>query len=202
MQDDERGFVALGADRGDPAVHPTGDDGGGAGAVGRNRSDDDLGQVALLRGDTQPFEPVVAKRTQLLDVRVSERQPAMAARHQMVHPHLADGQVQVAQCSQLRAAEVNLGYAGRGDGRQRVAGEREHAGDGDRVQVGDRVDDVAVVVGLELQRQDDAVARQRGRQPAADLHRQFAQSDPRHDVQHDAAAAHGQVPGSQVGPVP
>jgi hypothetical protein len=78
---------------------------------------------------------------------------------------------------------------------------RKNAGYGDRIEVGNRVDHVAVVVGLELQRQDDAVTRQRGRQPAADFHQQVTHRDARHDVQDNAARTHRQVARRQIRPV-
>jgi hypothetical protein len=79
--------------------------------------------------------------------------------------------------------------------------QRKQTGDRHRIEVVDRVDDVLIVLGLEdLHLEQTPVGQFRGH-PAADLHWHLADRHPRHDVQHHAALAAGQVSGSDVGPV-
>ena len=117
----------------------------------------------------------------------------------MFDPHVADGEVWICECGQRSDRDVR--YAGRLHRARGGRAEREQAGDRDRVEVLDRIDDVLIVVGLEDLYLKQTQARQFGGHPAAGLHRHLAHRHIRHHVQHHAALAPGEVARGEVGPI-
>lgn len=70
-------------------------------------------------GDLQAGEPVVTQGAELVDVGLRERESAVATILQMGDPQFTDGQVQITERTQLRAADMYLRDARRIGGDER-----------------------------------------------------------------------------------
>lgn len=197
VEDEAGDLVALGADGGDPVAHPSGDHVGGV--VQGDLVDSHGWQVARPRGPRHAFEPVVAQRPPAVNPGVREGDSTMAALDEVLDSHLADRKMRVVECGQrpdLDVRDAGLGH--------RLAGgraQREQAGDRDRVQVLDRIDDMMIVVGLENLDLKQTLAGQRRGHAAARLHRHLAHGHVRHHVEHHTAFAAREVAGGEVGPI-